>query len=482
MLSFRPILLVNGILLLILAATMLIPAVVDAINHHPDWEVFLLSSFVTAFFGGSLYFTNRGHKGQLTLRQTFLFTTSCWFVVSAFGALPFIFSELNASFTDAFFETASGLTTTGASVFAGLDKLPPGILLWRALLQGLGGVGVVVLAMAILPILQVGGMQLFRSESSDKMEKVLPSAKEIAKVTTITYLTLAFFCGLFYWLYGMSLFDAICHTFPTISTAGFSTHDKSFGHFNSPELEFIAMIGMCAGSLPMLLYFQIFKGNLGAMWRNTEVQGFFAIIVVAILLVTNWLIYNQGMQDWSALRYAAFNVISVMTTTGFVTADFSTWGSGAMIILFFLMAVGGCTGSTAGAIKIWRFQILYETVKTQLYRNLHPNGVFLPRYAGKPISESVAESVAVFFALYAFTFTVFTIIASFFGMDFISSMSGVAQALGNVGVGLGPVIGPAGNFSSLTDGAKWTLAIAMIVGRLELLTVMVLFTVRFWKD
>jgi trk system potassium uptake protein len=482
MFSLRPILLVNGILLLILSAAMLVPAFVDYMANDRDWKAFLLSAFITAFVGGSLYFANRGYSGALTLRQTFLFTASSWFVVSCFGALPFMLSELNASFTDAFFETASGLTTTGSTVFAGLDNMHPGILLWRSLLQGMGGIGVVVLAMAILPMLSVGGMQLFRSESSDKADKVLPRARQIAKVTAYTYFTLVFICGIAYWLAGMSAFDALCHAFPTISTGGFSTKDMSLGYFENLGIEIIAMAGMFAGSLPMLLYFQMARGDFGAFWRSSEIRWFTAIVVITTLVLTNWLIYSEGENALSALRMTSFSVISTISTTGFVTADYNNWGTGAVLIMFFLLAVGGCSGSTAGAIKVWRFQVLYEVANAQIQRMLHPNGIFLPRYNGKPISESIANSVLIFLVLYAFTFTVFTIIVAMFGLDYITAMSGVAQAIGNVGPGLGPIIGPVGNFVTIPDGAKWTLAIAMIVGRLELLTILVLFTKRFWID
>lgn len=467
---------------MILSIAMLVPAIADLAYSHDDWKVFLMSSFLTAFFGGGLYFSNLGHTGQLNLRQTFLFTTSSWFILSFFACLPLLFSELQISFTDAYFEAVSGLTTTGSTVLSDLDYAPPGILLWRAILQGLGGVGVIVLAMAILPMLRVGGMQLFRSESSDTMDKMLPRARQIAKVIGFTYLLLTFLCFLAYWMAGMHGFDAICHAITTVATGGFSTHDASIGYFDSVTIELICMAGMLSGAIPMILYYQAMKSSPLSIWRDPQVRWFFSIIIISILLVTNWQIYVQEAPGLEALRTSAFNVISIITTSGFASADYNLWGTGAVSIFFILIVVGGCTGSTTGGIKVFRFQVLYETVKAQLHRLLQPNGVFLPRYDHKPISDSISGSVLSFFALFSFCFMVLAVSLSFFGLDFLTSMSAAAQTLANVGPGLGHIIGPAGNYATIPDGAKWLIAFGMIMGRLELFTVIVILTPYFWRD
>ncbi len=482
MFNLRPILLVNGLLLLVLSLAMLLPALVDYFAHNADWKVFLVSSFLTAFAGGSLYFSNRGYHGYLTIRQTFLFTTSSWFIIPFFGALPFLFSDLDLGLTDAYFESVSGLTTTGSSILTDVDTAPPGILLWRAILQGLGAVGVIVLAMAVLPMLRIGGMQLFRTESSDKADKVLPRARQIAAVIGLTYSALVLICTIAYWSFGMDGLDAICHALTTLGTGGFSTHNASIAFYDSIAIELIAIIGMLAGSIPMILYFQVIRGRVDILLRDPQVQWFFAIVVVSIILMSCWLIYSEHMAVSQAIRQAAFNVISVITTTGFASADYAQWGHGAVVFFFMLLVVGGCTGSTAGGIKIFRFQVLYQTAKAQLNQLIQPSGVFVPRYNNKPISRSVSAAVLGFFTLFAFCFMVLSVLLSALGLDFITSMSAAAQALANVGPGLGDIIGPTGNYSSLPDGAKWLIAIAMIIGRLELFTILVLFTVRFWKD
>ena len=482
MFSLRPILLINGLLLLILAATMLIPLFADIIFDNEHWQEFLTSSFLCAFIGGTLYLSNRGYQGQITLRQTFLFTASSWFILPLFASLPFYFSGVAPNFVDAYFEATSGLTTTGATVFSGLEYMPHGILLWRCLLQALGAVGVIVLAMAILPILGIGGMQLFRTESSDKTDKVIPRARQLAKLIGITYISLVLIWTVAYWLAGMNGFDAICHALTTLGTAGFSNYDSSIAYFNSVEIETIATFGMIAGGLPIILYYQMLHGKPLALLKDLQVRWFLIILSFATLLITAWLVFNQDFGFWRALRYASFNVSSIITTTGYASADYASWGSASTLIFFMLIVVGGCTGSTSGGMKIFRFKVLYETSKVQLYRLIQPHGVFIARYGEKSISDTVSASVLGFFTLFAFSFMVLATALSAFGLDFITAMSASAQALSNVGPGLGEIIGPIGNYQTLPDGAKWLICIGMVVGRLELFTVLVLMTVRFWRD
>jgi trk system potassium uptake protein TrkH len=483
MLDLRPILLVNGILLSIISVVMLIPAVIDLFVKNEESSAFLVSSFFTAFVGGGLYLTNRGHRGDLDIRQAFLFTTSSWVIVPIFAAMPFILSaELKMGYADAYFESVSGLTATGASVMRGLDSAPPGILLWRALLNAMGGIGIVVLALAILPMLRIGGMQLFRTESSDTMDKILPRTGQIAFVISMVFLFFTSLCALSYWIAGMHGFDAICHALTTVATGGFSTHDQSIGYYNSVQIELVAMVFMLIGAMPMILFYQAMRGHVEALWRSSQVRWFLGIVAIAIMLLTLWIVFGKELPFWQALRYVSFNVIAVITTTGYSSADYASWGTFATTLFFMLIVVGGCTGSTSGGIKVFRFQVLYQTTKTQVQQLIQPHGVFIPQYNGKQIPDQVSASVMSFFLLFAFSFMILAIVISWFGLDFLTSMSAAAQALSNVGPGLGDIIGPAGSYSTVPEGVKWILAGVMIMGRLELFTVLVLLSPQFWRN
>lgn len=483
MTQLRIIFQVNGLLLLILAAAMLIPAAIDWLQQNPDWQSFLGSSFITAFTGGTFFLTSRAGIETLSIRQAFLLTVSCWFILPLFGCLPLLFSELNLSFVDAVFETVSGITTTGATVITGLDHAPPGILLWRSLLQWLGGVGIIVLATAILPILSIGGMQLYRLESSEKSEKTFPRVTQIASAIGTIYLVLTLLCILSYWIAGMSGFDAICHAMATVSTGGFSSHDLSVGFFADLDIEIVAIIFMVSGSLPFMTYYHFFNGKPELLWRDRQIRWFIVILAGSAVILAGWLVAtDQYETPAEAFRHALFNMTSVLTTTGYASVDYSAWGSFALTFIFMLSVMGGCTGSTTGGIKIFRYQVLYQSARSQLRQLLQPHGVFIPKFQGKPISEKVVNAVMGFFVLFAFCFLVLVILLSAFGLDYLSAMSVAASSLANVGPALGPEFGPAGNFSSLPDGAKWLLCVAMTAGRLELFTILVLFTPRFWQQ
>ncbi len=480
--EFRAVFLVNGILLLILGLAMLVPAMLDARVGHPDWQVFMAAAFVTGFVGAALSITCWGSGEYLNLRQAFILTTSVWVVTPAFGALPFVFSELNLSYTDAFFEAMSGITTTGSTVISGLESAPPGILIWRALLQWMGGIGIIVTAVAILPLLQVGGMQLFRMESSDASEKVLPRTAQIAGAISIIYLALSLLCAIVYWAAGMPPFEAAAHAMTTIATGGFSTSDLSMGSYDSALIDFTAMTFMIIGSLPFLLYFQVVRGRPLALWRDSQVRWFFAILAAAIGCMTLYQISGNDLPLAQSLRFTAFNVTSIMTGTGYVTDDYGQWGGFAVVLFFFVMFIGGCAGSTSCGIKIFRFQVLYAAARSQMSRLLQPHGVFVANFNRRPIPDSVMDSVMSFFFLFALSFAVMALLLSLMGLDFLTAVSGAATAISNVGPGLGDVIGPSGTFAPLPDMAKWLLAAGMLLGRLELLTVMVLFTRTFWRS
>lgn len=481
MLSLRPILHVNGILLAILAAAMLLPAAIGFLLGNPDWKVFLFSAFLTAFVGSGLFITNRDYEKEINLRQAFIFTSSSWFILPVFAALPIYFSDFGLSFADAYFEMVSGLTTTGSTVIVGLNTATPELLLWRSIMNWLGGLGIIVFAISILPMLRIGGMQLFRSESSEK-EKILPRAKQISNAIISVYLTISLLCAVTYWLAGMSGFDAICHAMTTVSTAGFSTYDDSFGHFKNAAIEYAATFFMLASGIPFILYYQLMRGKAEDLFNNSQVRAFLFMSALAITTMTLWLYWKHTLPLEEAFRLSAFNVSSIITTSGFVTTDYTLWGSFAVVLVFMLSVMGGCTGSSTGGIKIFRFQVLYETVRCQISQLVHPHGVFLPQYNKRPIPDSISEAVMSFILLYGITFTVTALLLSFMGLDYITSMSAAVTTLSNVGPGLGPIIGPSGSFAPLPDAAKYLLSFTMILGRLELFTVLVLFAPSFWRN
>lgn len=481
MISLRPILHVNGILLAILAGAMLLPAAIGFLLGNPDWKVFLFSAFLTAFVGSGLFITNRDYHREMNLRQAFIFTSSSWFILPLFAALPVYFSDFGLTFADAYFEMVSGLTTTGSTVIVGLNTATPELLLWRAIMTWLGGLGIIVFAISILPMLRIGGMQLFRSESSEK-EKILPRAKQIANAIISVYCTITLLCTVSYWLAGMSGFDALCHAMSTVATAGFSTYDESFGYFKNPAIEYVSTFFMLASGIPFLLYFQLMRGRVEDLFHNSQVRVYLLVTAISIMTMALWLYWKHTLPLEEAFRLSAFNVVSIITTTGFVSTDYTLWGSFAIVLMFMLSIMGGCTGSSTGGIKIFRFQVLFETVRCQVNQLIHPHGVFQPQYNKRPIPDSVTSSVMSFILLYAIAFTVSAMFLSFLGLDYITSMSAAVTTLSNVGPGLGPIIGPAGTFAPLPDNAKYLLSFTMIIGRLELFTVLVLFAPRFWRN
>ena len=481
MIDFRPIFLILGFLLTTLAIMMMVPAAVDIFSGNPDWQVFGAAGAVTLFVGVSLSLTSRMGGAKLSIRQAFILTTLSWIVLTIFAALPFAFSQLELSFTDAFFEAMSGITTTGATVIVNLDNAPPGLLLWRALLQWLGGIGIIVMALAVLPLLRVGGMQLFHMESSDQSDKALPRTAQIAASIVVIYVALTVIWSGGLWMAGLSGFDAIAHAMTTIATGGFSTHDASLAYYNSGVVEAITTIGMIVGSLPFLLYLLSVQGKFGALFKDSQVQWFITVLAIVIICVSGWLWLANGVDPLTAIRLSSFNVVSIMTGTGFATDSFDKWGAFAVPVFFFLMFIGGCAGSTTCGIKVFRFQILYAAAKTQFENLSQPHGVFIPYYNGNPISDEVIKSVLSFFFVFGMTFALLAIGLSILGLDFLTSVSGAASAIANVGPGLGSVIGPDGNYLSLPSSAKWLLSIGMLLGRLELFTVMVLFTRAFWR-
>ena len=479
--DFRSIINIVGLLLCIEATAMLIPMLYDIVFRNEDWIQFLYSSLITFLIGIILYISFRSEKARLGIRQAFVLTITSWIVISIFGAIPFIYSSASLTYTDAFFESVSGITTTGSTVIYNLDNLTEGILIWRSLLQWFGGIGIIVLAMAILPTLQIGGMQLLHMEHDDPYEKTIPKVNRFVLELFLLYVSLSVICGILYFLNGMNGFDSVIHAMTTISTGGFSSHNESFGYFNSFKIEIISVIFMIVGSLPFVLYLQFLHRQNKNFLKDDQIKLFFIVVVSIVVLTTVWLKINLSTDITTSFRIALFNIISILTGTGFSSDNFSDWGSYGTVIMMIIMFIGGCAGSTTGGIKIFRLQILFRGAISQIKKLTQPHAVFVMRFNGKTVNENTYNSVMGFFFMYIFLFIISAISLSFFNLDFLTAFSAAASAISNVGPGLGEIIGPSENYFLLNNGAKWILALTMIVGRLEIFTVLVLLSVNFWK-
>ncbi|MDP3372356.1 MAG: TrkH family potassium uptake protein [Candidatus Paracaedibacteraceae bacterium] len=481
--SFRAVLFIIGILLSGLAATMSIPLFVDAfIYNTKDWHSFLIGMCITGFFGSAMALASRPDKKiGLGTREAFITTTLIWIAMCVFAALPIYFSRLHISFVDSCFEAVSALTTTGSTVLVGLDTMPKGLLLWRSILQWLGGVGIVVMAMTIFPALRIGGMQLFRSEFSDRSEKILPRVSQIATAILTTYIFFSILCFILLLLAGMNMFDAVCHTMTSISTGGLSTHDASIAAFNSPLIESILCFFMFIGGSALILYVRLWNGDWKAI-KDSQLHVYAWVTLAATIVMTFWYFCTHSHSLMQSFRYCLFSVISVITSTGYTLSDYSLWGPFASLVFFMLSFSGGCTGSTTGGIKIFRFQVLYQLAKSHLHQLRRPYGVYVPMYQNHKITEVIAFSVFTFLILYVVSLVFIALALSAMGLDFLTSLSGAASSLGNVGPGLGSAVGPGTTFASINMGSKIIMMFGMILGRLELLTVLVLFMPSFWRD
>lgn len=484
MIAFRVVFFLIGILLSIIAAAMLVPLFVELFIYHTDgWQEFAISAFLTGLIGTLLVLSNRSEgKVKLRVREAFLLTTMSWIATTLFAALPFFWSSLSLGYIDCWFESVSSLTTTGSTVLANLDQISRGILLWRALLQWLGGTGIIVMAMSVFPILRIGGMQLFRNEFSDRSEKILPRVSQIANAILSIYCFFTVTCAISLHLAGMPWFDAVCHAMCTVSTGGLSTKDLSITNFQSFYIELILMIFMIIGGTTFILFVKLWHRNYKAVWQDSQLRLYLGIMGIASLLSAFWLFLNEKVDLWSSLRLSFFSVISVMTSTGYSTQDYNAWGSFPLVLFFLLSLLGGCTGSTSGGIKIFRFQVLTAVALSHMRQLRRSHGVYLPTYQSQKISENIATSVFTFITLYAFSLILLAGGLSLCGLDFVTSLSGAASALGNLGLGLGPLIGPTGSFGVLGIAPKCILMFGMILGRLELLAVLILFMPSFWKD
>ncbi|NHB93452.1 Trk system potassium transporter TrkH [Photorhabdus cinerea] len=481
---FRAITRIVGLLVILFSVTMIIPGLVALIYRDGAGRAFSQTFIFALVIGLILWIPNREQKHELKPREGFLIVVLFWTVLGSVGALPFIFSEQpSLSITDAFFESFSGLTTTGATTLIGLDSLPKAILFYRQMLQWLGGMGIIVLAVAILPLLGVGGMQLYRAEMPGPLKdnKMRPRIAETAKTLWLIYVLLTIACALALWAAGMSVFDAISHSFSTIAIGGFSTHDASIGYFDSPAINTIIAIFLLISGCNFGLHFAVLTGrSLTVYWRDPEFRMFISIqlvlVIICTLILWNYAVYKSGIET---LNQAFFQVVSMATTAGFSTDSFARWPSFLPILLLCSAFIGGCAGSTGGGLKVIRILLLFLQGSRELKRLVHPNAVYTLKLGRRALPERIIEAVWGFFSAYALVFIISLLLLIATGVDELSAFSAIAATLNNLGPGLGVV---ADNFTAMNPIAKWILVITMLFGRLEVFTLLVLFTPTFWRE
>ena len=480
MLTLTPVFRVLGALLIAFSAFMLVPLVVAPTPFHEPGGGFVLSALATAFAGLTLMALSPSTATfEMNRRQGFLLTALSWTILPAFGAMPLFAGGL--SVTDAYFEAVSAMTTTGSTVMTGLDATAPAILLWRSMMQAIGGVGVIVLGIIMMPFLRVGGMQLFHTESSDTSEKIVAKAFDLAAWIFGIFAFLTAACAGAYHILGMRWFDAVNHALTTVSTGGFSTHDSSFGFFDDAALMWAATFFMLAGAFPFVAFIRLARGKVRAFATDVQLRGFLMFLAAATLLVALTRSFQSDVAFGTSLTSAAFHIVSVVTTTGYASEDYQLWGPFAMGVFFILTFVGGCSGSTAGGIKIYRFQILGRLAAAHLSRIVSPSRVHPVLYHERRVEDDVAFAILAFLVVLLFSLIVSTFLLAWLGVDLLTALTASATAIANVGPGLGDVIGPAGNFAILPAAAKWILCFMMVLGRLEFFTILVLFTPAFWR-
>ncbi len=480
MYNYKTVFYTLGMLQIILGVFMLIPVIIQLIYNELD-SGFVSASIITIIFGVLFFLSNLDHNKNIDLPQAFILTALSWLSVAIFGSLPFVFSELNLNFTDAFFESMSGITTTGSTIITDLDNAPKGVLFWRAILQWLGGIGIILMAITLMPIMNIGGMQLFKISSNDNAEKILPKSKEVSLRLIVIYSLLTLICAGFYKLFGMNYFDSLTHSMTTIATGGFSNYNDSIGYFNNAWIEINAIIFIILGSIPFIAYIKYLNGDKKIFYKDAQINFFIKTIFFSVIIIFIFLLFKNYDSETFLLRQVLFNVVSILTGTGYVTANYSNWGGFPLIFFLILMFIGGCAGSTACGLKIFRIHILYKFFVMQLKKYIYPRGIFVLKYGENVLNEKFISSIISFVFLYIIIFFVITTLLSISGLDFITSVSGAATAISNVGPGLGGMIGPNGNFSLLPDFSKWVLSIGMILGRLELFAIIVLFIPSFWR-
>ena len=472
---------VVGNLLVFFSIYSFIPGLFDYYNSGTDWAVFFVISIICLFSGLNISFIFKKKNKDVEVLSAFILTFISWIILTFIGSMPFYMGTPNLSLTNSLFESMSGLTTTGATVITNLDSTSKSILLWRAMLQWLGGIGIIVIAIAIFPILKIGGMQLFQSEFSSKEEKVLPRTTTIATGIGFIYLLLTILCVFFLNITGLNFFDSIAHGMTIIATGGFSTKDMSIGYFDSVYTELVVIFFMIISSLPFILLFQATRGKVYDLINNSQVHFFLALLFVITVMVTFWLQKYYEVDFFQSLRISTFAVVSISTGSGFSTYDFSVWGTFTTLLFLFLMLMGGCSGSSSCGLKVFRIQILLKTSFNLVKKIIQPRGVFIPTYNSREIGEEVLNSVTGFFFLYMFVFGILTLVLAFDGQGILTSLSGSAAALANVGPGLNDLIGPSGTYSELTNFSKIFLCFGMLIGRLELFPILILLSPQLWR-
>ncbi|SNY93923.1 trk system potassium uptake protein TrkH [Cohaesibacter sp. ES.047] len=467
-----------GILIAALGGLMFVPAIIDLAIFNEDWQTFVGGGAISVAFGVALFLAMRGQEGEWTIRKSIMFVNGIWISVSLFASLPLYFSSLHLSFVDAFFETVSGLTTTGSTVLSGLDTMAPGLLFWRSFMQWIGGLGIVAISVTILPMIGSGGQRLFFLESSEQSDNPYPRIREFAAKIALVYSTLTLACALSYYLLGMTFFEAINHAMTTLSTGGYSTSDNSMGHFNSLGILSVASLFMFFGGMPFLYMIRFFSADRP---KDPQISLYLYGVIFATLVI---FFFKQGLAPGGRVEdlvLSLFDVISIVTTTGYGAGDYQLWGPLFGVFFFVLTFFGGCSGSTAGGLKQFRFVVSWLVIKEAAAKLIYPNRAVPTRYGMRVVDNAMAASTLCLVFLFFATFVVFAILLQATGLDFVTAISASATAVANVGPGLGDIIGPAGNFSSLPDFAKWLLAIEMILGRLEILSGLALFTYDFWR-
>ncbi len=478
----RPALYIASIFGLVLGVLMIIPALVDFAMGVDSWSVFALSSACTMAVSILGLAALREPLPEFTPRFGFLLTSVLWVVATIAAALPFWLSDLEMTTAAAYFEAMSGLTTTGATVLSELDAMARSYLLWRSMLQWLGGIGIIAIGLFLFPFLRIGGMQVFRTESSDKSEKALPRVASVTRALLLIYTGATVACAITYAALGMNLFDAINHAMTTVATGGFATHDRSFGFFEDARILWAAVFFMLLGALPFVVYVDLLIRGRLTIHRDWQVRTFLLAVVAIVLMLALWLENTRNIEFGSAMTQAAFNVVSVITTTGYSSDDYAVWGPFAFGVFFILTFIGGCSGSTTGGIKVYRFIILYQALRRAFTRLVYPNAVQPMRFGDRVIEQDVYDSVVIFFIAFFVIFAVTILLLSLAGQDFVTALTGAQTALTNVGPGLGETIGPAGNFAPLGEFELWLLSFVMLLGRLEIMTVLILFMPVFWRD
>ncbi|MDP1520782.1 TrkH family potassium uptake protein [Porticoccus litoralis] len=480
--QFRIISKVLGLMMMIFSLTLLTPIAIAAIYGENTHQAFFFSFAITFSLGMLLWLPYSRMKGDLRTRDGFVITTLFWTVLSLVGSLPFILVDaIHLHFTDAVFESISGLTTTGATVITGLDYLPKSILYYRQQLHWLGGIGIVVIAIAIMPMLGVGGMQLYKAETPGpvKDNKMTPRITQTAKALFTIYLSLTIICSFAYWLAGMNTFDAITHAFSTIATGGFANYDASIGYFNSPTIMMLAVFFMIISGISFgLHYYAWVKGSVLHYWHNSESKMYLNMIIGGSIICCGYLFLSGSLSLTDSLLHGVFQLVSIMTSTGFATTNFSNWPTFLPVFLIVLSFFGACAGSTGGGIKVGRMLILAKQSLREIYRLIHPSAIFPIKLRNRTVPERVADSVWAFFGIYLAIFYFLVMLLQFTGLDYLTAWSCTAAALNNLGPGLGDA---AAHYGEINSTAKWLLSAAMIIGRLEIFTVLVLFTPMFWR-